>query len=449
MCNQWERFTILCLPLPDAVGKKPPMNDFEEFEKILKSHEHALIGFLNQAESEAETVGHDQMLRFIREQRQEVTQGLLTLAEKSKSFYPALQKALDKRTTRLEKQIEVLNKTKDTLMSDNILLEYKKKDLLILTQKLEEAYEEISAKNKELIQQQQKIYEQAEKLNTVHQQILEKNRELEQQKEALLDQSDYLHEANEAITQMHHQVQAQKDEILQKNEELLSLNNEKNNLIGIVAHDLKSPLNQMKGLLSLLKLSSKLDEETLQYLGMMENSTKRLTDMIGKILDVEAIDAKKVNVTIEAVNVSEVLEALASRFELSAKQKNIDIHTSIEAGVIVSADRLYTEQVFENLISNAIKFSPKDKKVFVSLSKHDDVAIGEIKDEGPGINDDDKKKLFGKYQKLSAKPTGNEISTGLGLSIVKKFVDAMNGEIWCESEAGKGASFLVKLPSLQ
>jgi signal transduction histidine kinase len=426
------------------------MNDFEEFENDLRSHHNALLSFLEQAESEAMRTGHNDLIKFLKEEKSNVTLGLTTLSEKSKKFYPALQKALDKRTSRLEKQIEVLNKSKDTLMSDNILLEYKKKDLLLVTQKLEEAYEEISAKNEELIQQQKKIYEQAEKLNTIHQQILEKNRELEQQKEALLDQSDYLHEANQAITQMHEQVQVQKDEILSKNEELTNLNNEKNNLIGIVAHDLKSPLNQMKGLLSIIKLTSTtLDEETSQYITMMESSTNRLTDMIGKILDVEAIDSKKVNMSIETVDLSTMMEGLTERFQMSAKQKSISLFSTIAKGVHVLADKVYTEQVFENLISNAIKFSPVNKKIFVNVSHHNGKAIGEIKDEGPGLNDDDKKKLFGKYQKLSARPTGNEISTGLGLSIVKKFVDAMNGEIWCESEAGKGASFFVKQPSAQ
>lgn len=423
------------------------MTDFEEFEEILKKHHAALIDFLNQAEAEAILLGNDKLIRFIRDQKAQVTSGLSKLAEKSKGFYPALQKALDKRTSRLEKQIEALNKTKDTLMSDNMLLEYKKKDLLILTQRLEEAYEEISAKNKELILQQQKIFEQAEKLNAVHQQILEKNRELEMQKEALLDQSDYLHEANQAITQMHEQVQLQKDEILQKNDELLSLNNEKNNLIGIVAHDLKSPLNQMKGLLSLIKLTTNLDPETVQYLTMLESSTNRLTDMIGKILDVEAIDAKKVNLTIETIDLSAIICTVAKRFEVTASQKAIGLVTSIDPHVSVEVDKMYTEQVFENLISNAIKFSPSSKKVFITLAKSDSgAAVCEIKDEGPGISSEDKKKLFGKYQKLSAKPTGNETSTGLGLSIVKKFVDAMGGEIWCESEIGKGASFFVRFP---
>ena len=419
------------------------MNDFEEFEKVLTKHHSALLSFLDQAEAKATQTGHENLVSFIRDQKNAVTQGLTSLNEKSKKFYPALQKALDKRTSRLEKQIEVLNKTKDTLMSDNILLEYKKKDLLLLTQKLEEAYDEISAKNNELILQQEKISEQAATLNTIHQQILEKNRELEQQKEALLDQSDYLHEANETITIMHEKVQQQKDEILQKNEELLQLNVEKNNLIGIVAHDLKSPLNQMKGLLSLVKLSSQGDVETLQYINMMETSTKRLTDMIGKILDVEAIDSRKVNLTLEPVNLSNLLIMLAGRFELPAQQKSIELRACITPDVMVLADRLYIEQVYENLISNAVKFSPAGKSISIHLTVKDDRAIGEVRDQGPGLTGEDKKKLFGKYQKLSARPTGNEISTGLGLSIVKKFVDAMSGEIWCESEPGNGASFFA------
>ena len=95
------------------------------------------------------------------------------------------------------------------------------------------------------------------------------------------------------------------------------------------------------------------------------------------------------------------------------------------------------------MISNAIKFSPANKNVFVKLKCESGKGIVEIKDEGPGISAEDKKKLFGKYQKLSARPTGNETSTGLGLAIVKKFVEAMQGEIWCESDEGKGASFFV------
>jgi signal transduction histidine kinase len=243
-------------------------------------------------------------------------------------------------------------------------------------------------------------------------------------------------------------VEKQKDEILRKNEELLTLNNEKNNLIGIVAHDLKSPLNQIRGLLSLMKQSiTDLPKDHLQYIEMMENSSERLSDMIGKILDVEAIESKSLNLIMEQTDLGEILRSLCDRYAVAAKEKQIEICRRFEEGVSACVDRGYAEQVFENLLSNAIKFSPAETRVFIFLRRDNDQAICEIQDEGPGISEEDKKKLFGKYQKLSARPTGNETSTGLGLSIVKKFVEAMNGRISCESEAGKGASFIVSFPA--
>ncbi|MEO7988120.1 MAG: tetratricopeptide repeat-containing sensor histidine kinase [Chryseolinea sp.] len=236
----------------------------------------------------------------------------------------------------------------------------------------------------------------------------------------------------------------QKEEIERKNEDLISLNEEKNNLIGIVAHDLKSPVNQIKGLLSLVKMTCKSDDESFKYLDMTEQSTLRLSDMISKILNVEAIESKQLNLVIEKVNFSEVVMANVNRSVVEAARKQIQLCTSITKNVMVNADLSYTDQVIENLLSNAIKFSPPGKNIFINITLHNTVALFEVRDEGPGLSESDKKKLFKKYQKLSATPTGNESSTGLGLSIVKKFVDAMNGEIWCESESGKGASFFVK-----
>jgi signal transduction histidine kinase len=180
---------------------------------------------------------------------------------------------------------------------------------------------------------------------------------------------------------------------------------------------------------------------------MMDQSVLRLNEMIAKILDVEAIESRKLNLKMERVNLSEVLTSVADRYVGDAAKKNIKIHRNIAAEVFVQADKNYAEQVLENLVSNAIKFSPFDLNVHINLSKSNGKSICEVKDQGPGLSEDDKKKLFGKYQKLSARPTGNEISTGLGLSIVKKFVEAMNGEIWCESELGHGASFFVNLTS--
>jgi signal transduction histidine kinase len=237
----------------------------------------------------------------------------------------------------------------------------------------------------------------------------------------------------------------QKEEIERKNQDLISLNEEKNNLIGIVAHDLKSPVNQIKGLLSLVKMTVKPEEESAGYLEMAEQSSLRLSEMIAKILNIEAFESKQLNVTIEAVNLSDLVMANVQRARVDAKHKAIHLHTSVPENVIVHADQSYTDQVIENLLSNAIKFSPPTKNIYINITLHNTVALFEIRDEGPGLGESDKQKLFKKYQRLSAAPTGNESSTGLGLSIVKKFVDVMGGSIWCESEIGKGASFFVKL----
>ena len=237
----------------------------------------------------------------------------------------------------------------------------------------------------------------------------------------------------------------QKEEIERKNKDLLSLNEEKNNLISIVAHDLKSPVNQIKGMISLVKMTCKVDEESATYFDMMEQSSVRLSDMINKILNVEAIEATQLNVILEPVNLSDVVKANVNRSVVEVSRKQIQIQTSLSENVMVNSDLRYTDQVIDNLLSNAIKFSPPGKNIYITITHQDAAVVCEIRDEGPGVSESDKKKLFKKYQKLSATPTSNESSTGLGLSIVKKFVDAMGGEIWCESEPGKGASFFVKL----
>jgi signal transduction histidine kinase len=104
-------------------------------------------------------------------------------------------------------------------------------------------------------------------------------------------------------------------------------------------------------------------------------------------------------------------------------------------------------QILENLISNAIKFSPRGKNIRIKVGKYDRIVRIEVMDQGPGIRKEDMDRLFKKFQRLSARPTGDEDSTGLGLSIVKKFVDSMGGEVKCESTFGEGANFIVEFDS--
>ncbi len=410
---------------------------FRTLKKNIRSLRLAAVDSIRRIEKVAQKSHDRPVIKLSKEEKKNLVKRITEINTLADGLQKDLIAEVKSNTSKLKIEIQKLNRQRDAADSNNFLLEYKKKDLLIKTDELESAYDEISKKNKELMTHRQQIDRQADELKVA-------NSELQSKTESLLDQSDYLHEANETIANMVGKLELQNEEILRKNDELLNLNQEKNNLIGIVAHDLKSPLNQIKGLLSLVKMTGKVDDESAKYLSLMEQSAVRLNEMIAKILDVEAIESRQMNLKMESVSLSEILNNVTDRYLSDAEKKSIIINRNIPAEITIQADKNYAEQVLENLLSNAIKFSPFDRSVFVNLTAQSGKALCEIKDQGPGLSEEDKKKLFGKYQKLSAKPTGNEISTGLGLSIVKKFIEAMNGEIWCESELGQGASFFVK-----
>ncbi|MDW7692259.1 two-component regulator propeller domain-containing protein [Flammeovirgaceae bacterium SG7u.132] len=261
----------------------------------------------------------------------------------------------------------------------------------------------------------------------------EKTKELQEQKREILAQRESIEKQNKQLES--------------KNEELIELNKEKNHLISVVAHDLKSPLNQINGLISVMRL----DEESLsndhtKYMDMISASAKRLNNMISKILDVNSIESKKANFKFSVVDAYEVAKEAIEPYVEPAKTKQITIISEKEnkGDHFINVDPAIYAQVIDNLVSNGIKFSPPKRSVYINIyDNEEEEVVFSVKDEGPGINKEDQKKLFGKYQKLSARPTGGESSTGLGLSIVKMFVENMGGRVWCESEGNKGANFFV------
>jgi signal transduction histidine kinase len=209
---------------------------------------------------------------------------------------------------------------------------------------------------------------------------------------------------------------------------------------------MRSPLNQIDGLVTLINFeANRLSEQQKVSLSKITNTTAHSKELLSKILSSKTLDPSQLSLDLKVIGVNPIIQSLASDYTIIAREKNIDIELEMPAETLnVNIDKNYFEQVIENLISNAIKFSPTDKKVSVRLLKINSSIRVEIEDEGPGVNKNDMNKLFGKYQRLSAQPTGGETSTGLGLSIVKKYVQAMNGKVWCESEEGQGAKFIVE-----
>ena len=239
------------------------------------------------------------------------------------------------------------------------------------------------------------------------------------------------------------QLADQTKQIIRQKESLEELNEEKNHLMGIIAHDLRNPLSSTLSLAELMKSESEnFDEDQVICINGIIKALNRMVNMVDRILDVKALEAKQDQLNLEKVELSELIKNAYESYKAKIKDKKLKVHLNLNS-IYAKVDRQYLLQVLENLLSNAIKFSPPEKSIFLNLWIHDGKAHIGIKDEGPGISSDDQKKLFHKFQQLSAKPTGGESSTGLGLSIVKKYTELMKGNVWCESEPGKGAKFVV------
>jgi signal transduction histidine kinase len=229
------------------------------------------------------------------------------------------------------------------------------------------------------------------------------------------------------------------------NEKLVYLNKEKNEFMGIAAHDLKNPLTVILSNGELLREIA--EEKPAQELAeMIISASERMHHLITNLLDANAIEEGKFASKLDCYNIGALVELSVTHNRSSATRKRIEIRTGLGEEVFVRADRMATMQILDNLISNAVKYSPFDSTVQVHLLCEREYALIRVRDEGPGISEADQKKLFQKFSRLSASPTGGESSTGLGLSIAKKLAEAMAGSIECHSMLGYGAIFTLRLP---
>jgi signal transduction histidine kinase len=233
-----------------------------------------------------------------------------------------------------------------------------------------------------------------------------------------------------------------------QNQQLSELNNEKNSLMNIVAHDLKAPLNRILGLTQVMELEGGLSTKQVEYLKMIKGSTRSGSNLITDLLDVNAIEEKGSAPVAATINLKDWFDERIKIFQLSADAKRLTLKTDNKAPESFSTDVDFISRIFDNLLSNAIKFSPAGKSIHVSIVKVDQILQLQFKDNGPGFSDQDKQLMFQKFKKLSARPTGGESSNGLGLAIVKTLVERLDGTIDLESKPGSGALFTITLPAL-
>ena len=224
---------------------------------------------------------------------------------------------------------------------------------------------------------------------------------------------------------------------------------EKNDLMAAVAHDLKNPLSSIRLAGRSLRTGLK-DDPRSELTDIIVESCEELLGLIEERLSRNAREAAIAKLHLSPIDLREALKAVVAQNHPAAHAKDIalDLDWPGKTQVKVMADFYALTQVLDNLVSNAIKFSPAGKAVRVELggSSKPDLVRVKVIDHGPGCSQQDRENLFKPYQRLSAKPTGGESSTGLGLSIAKDMVTKMKGHIDCEDTPGGGATFWIELP---
>lgn len=236
--------------------------------------------------------------------------------------------------------------------------------------------------------------------------------------------------------------------IEEQNRLLQSLNDMKNHFLGMAAHDLRNPLTiVMSGSEYLLdEFNGPLTDDQRRMVRLIHASSRRMYALLQDLLDVYRIESGNLELALEDVELASVLNKAVSVHNVLAASKAITVTRGACPPLIVRADAERLDQVLDNLLSNAVKFSPHGSTVTVSADRFNGHARISVHDQGPGIPPDERDRLFTDFGKLSVRPTAGEASTGLGLAICRRIIEAHGGKIGVESEPGEGATFWFTLP---
>ncbi len=220
-------------------------------------------------------------------------------------------------------------------------------------------------------------------------------------------------------------------------------------LLGIVAHELRSPLALLKGFSEVLteEIDNIERENMLTYLNSVNSTVIRMFNMLNDLLDVTSIELGQISLTLEPVSLTDLLKTYLSGYSMIARKKKITLKAQLPPqSCLCYCDETKIGQIISNFIDNAIKYSGPDTTIEIMGEQRDDWLWIGVKDQGPGIRPEEVEQLFRNFGKGSSRPTGGEKSTGLGLAICKKIIEAHHGQIGVETAPGAGAIFWFSLP---
>nr|WKN37895.1 HAMP domain-containing sensor histidine kinase [Tunicatimonas sp. TK19036] len=254
-----------------------------------------------------------------------------------------------------------------------------------------------------------------------------------------------------AIAILAYRINLENRVIAAKNEELTKLNAEKNKFIGVAAHDIRTPLGNIFNLTTLLldpRYNSKFTEDKRdEIIGMIRSSSSGCLELLNNMLDITQIESGTLRLNLKENDYVGFLREVIATNEPLAQQKDqqIVLESSVES-LWLTFDKTYINQVLTNLLTNAMKYSHPDCTIQVRLQEQEGRVRTEVIDQGIGIREQDREKIFKPFEKTQNRPTAGESSNGLGLAIVKKIIEAHGGRIGFSSEHGKGSTFYFILP---
>ncbi len=243
------------------------------------------------------------------------------------------------------------------------------------------------------------------------------------------------------------QLKGLNEELEDANQTLREASELKSQLLNIASHDMKNPLTAIREFSRILKEEIESSSHLNELVDLIFSSSDEMLRLVTQLLDSSALESGKLELNLRPVDLGTLAQLVVHKSQKQAELKQQVIHISQvgEGKSIVMADFDRLQEALDNVVNNAVKYSDKDSEIWVKVENEGDKVRFEVRDQGPGISDDELPKVFDKFQKLSNQPTGGESSTGLGLSIVKQIVEMHNGMVWVESEVGVGSAFVVQL----
>lgn len=297
---------------------------------------------------------------------------------------------------------------------------------------------------------QRQLYEANASCELRASELAELNRQLQEANRSCELRAGELAELNRRLAEANASCELRAEELARLNARLQELDRTRSLFIRLVTHELRAPVAAIQSYLRLILDGYVPPEHTREIVAKAEQRARDQLDLIGDLLDLARVQEPKDKVKVEPIDMAAVLHDVLDLIQARAQDKGLDITVDVAPDVPrVTANLEHIKQIWTNLISNAIKYTPDGGKVFITLKAEGDQVRGIVRDTGIGMTPEEMSHIFENFYRTERAKAMSHHGTGLGLSIVKGLMERYGGRIWVESEVGKGSTFTFELPQAQ